>query len=200
MSSSSLMRLAGFAALASGVVSAMGDLLRLGVDVEDPQTASTVGYALVFSLYLLGTALLLLGLVGLYASQSGAAGVLGLVGFLAAFSGTVLLAGALWFELFVTPALAAEAPGLVGSELGLAGFVLVFVFGALGWLLFGVATLRAGVYPRWAAVVLMIGAVLAYVPVPLSGIVFSVAIAWMGFVLFAGRERVTEQPAPPRVS
>ncbi|MDP8952713.1 MAG: hypothetical protein M3N18_10850, partial [Actinomycetota bacterium] len=178
MSSSSLMRLAGFAALLSAVVSVIGDLLRLVVDVETPQTANTVGYALVFLLYLLGAALLLLGVVGLYASQSEAAGVLGLVGFLGAFSGTVLLAGALWFELFVTPSLAAEAPELAESEqLGLVGFILVFVMGALGWLLFGAATLRAGLYPRWAAVLLMVGAVLAYVPIPLSGIVFSVAIA-----------------------
>ena len=65
MSSSSLVRLAGLAALASGVVSAMGDLLRLVVDVENPQTANTVGYALVFSLYLFDTELLMLGVVGL---------------------------------------------------------------------------------------------------------------------------------------
>jgi hypothetical protein len=119
--------------------------------------ATTTPYALVFLLYLLGAGLLLLSLVGLYASQSEAAGVLGLVGFLAAFLGTALLVGMLWFELFITPSLATRAPGLAEAELGLAGFILVFLLGVVGWLLFGVATLRARAYPRWAAVLLMVG-------------------------------------------
>ncbi len=187
------MRWAGLAALASAVLSIVGDLLRLFVDVESPQTATTASYALVFLLYLLSGALLLLGLVGLYTSQSEETGILGLIGFLAAFFGTVLLAGALWFELFITPALAAEAPGLAQAELGLAGFILVFLFGAVGWVLFGIATLRARVYPRWAAVLLIVGGVVAFFPVPLAGIIFSVAIAWLGFILFTGRGAPPEQ-------
>lgn len=192
--SSSLIRWAGLAALLSSVLSVMGDLLRLFVDVESPQTATTVSYAGVFWLYLLGGALLLLGLVGIYVVQSQASGVLGLVGFLAAFFGTVLLEGALWFELFITPSLAAQAPELVEAELGLAGFLLVFGFGAVGWVLFGVATLRARVYPRWAAVLLIVGGVAAFVPVPLSGVIFSVAVAWLGYILFAGSDVSAEPP------
>jgi len=188
------MRWAGLAAVLSAVLSVVGDLLRLFVDVESSETATTTPYALVFLLYLLGAVLLLLGLVGLYASQSEAAGVLGLVGFLVAFLGTTLLVGALWFELFITPSLATRAPGLAEAELGLAGFILVFLLGVVGWLLFGVATLRAHTYPRWAAVLLMVGGVVAFVPIPLAGIVFSVAIAWLGFVLFTGRNASAEQP------
>jgi hypothetical protein len=150
---------------------------------------------LVFLLYLLGAVLLLLGLVGLYASQSEAAGVLGLVGFLVAFLGTALLAGVLWFELFITPSLATRAPGLAEAELGLAGFILVFLLGVVGWVLFGAATLRARTYPRWAAVLLMIGGVVAFVPVPLAGTVFSVAIAWLGLVLFTGGSGPAERPS-----
>lgn len=195
MQPSNLIRLAGLAALVSGAVSVMGDLLRLFVDVEGAASATTVPYAVVFSLYLLGGALLLLGLVGLYTSQAEEAGILGLAGFLIAFLGTVLLVGALWFELFITPALAAEAPELAEAELGLAGFILVFVLATLGWILFGVATLRARVYPRWAAVLLIVGGLIAFVPVPMSGIVFSVAIVWLGFTLFTGRNASVEEPA-----
>ena len=68
MTSASLMRWAGLAAVASAVLSARGDLLRLFVDVEGSETATTTPYVLVFLLYLLGAVLLLLGLVGLYAS------------------------------------------------------------------------------------------------------------------------------------
>ena len=195
MTSAGLMRWAGLAAVASAVLSTMGDVLRLFVDVESSETATTTPYALVFLLYLLGAVLLLLGLVGLYASQSEAAGALGLVGFLAAFLGTTLLVGALWFELFVTPSLAARAPGLAEAELGLAGFILVFLLGVAGWVLFGAATLRARAYPRWAAVLLMVGGVVAFVPVPLAGIVFSVAVVWLGFVLFTGRSGPDERPS-----
>ena len=200
MSSASLIRLAGLAALSSGVLSVIGDLLGLAVDLENPLSATTAAYTIVFLLYLLSTALLLLGLVGLYTSQSQAAGILGLVGFLVAFLGMVLLAGAIWFELFITPALAAEAPELVGEELGLPGFILMLLFGAVGWVLFGVATLRAGVYPRWAAVLLIVGGVLAFFPLPLAGIIFSVAIAWLGFLLFTGRGEAATSDQPSRVS
>ena len=195
MTPAGLMRWAGLAAVASAVLSAMGDLLRLFVDVESSETATTTPYFLVFFLYLLGAVLLLLGLVGLYASQSEAAGVLGLVGFLVAFLGTALLAGVLWFELFITPSLATRAPGLAEAELGLAGFILVFLLGVVGWVLFGAATLRARTYPRWAAVLLMIGGVVAFVPVPLAGTVFSVAIVWLGLVLFTGGSGPAERPS-----
>ena len=158
MSSSNLIRLAGLAALASGVLSAIGDLLTLVVSRQDPQSATTTSYT-VDLLYLLSTALLLLGLVGLYTSQSQATGLLGLVGFLTTFLGTVLLVGALWFMVFGTPSLAAQDPELAESELGQTGYLLMLLFGAVGWVLFGVATLRARVYPRWAAILLIVGGV-----------------------------------------
>lgn len=195
MSSSGLIRWAGLVALASAGLSVMGDVLRLFVDVESAASATTIPYALVFWFYLLGSMLLLLGLVGLYISQAEAAGVLGLVGFLTAFLGTAFLVGALWFELFITPALAVEAPGLAEAELGIAGFILVFLLSALGWVLFGVATLRARVYPRWAAVLLIVGGLVAFVPVPLSGVVFSAAVAWMGFILFTRSGVAAGQPS-----
>jgi hypothetical protein len=199
MSSSSLIRLAGLAVLSSGVLSVIGDLMNLVVDLENPVSATTSSYTIVYFLYLLSTALVLLGLVGLYTSQSQAVGILGLVGFLVAFLGTVMLVGGLWFELFVTPNLAAQAPVLVEADLGSLGFTLTFFLGAVGWVLFGVATLRANVYPRWAAVLLIVGGVIFFLPVPLRGIIFSVSAAYLGFMLFTGQVRSDEQPSP-RVS
>ena len=195
MSSSSLIRLAGLAALSSGVLSVIGDLLSLVVDLESPMSATTSSYTIVYFLYLISTALVLLGLVGLYTSQSRAVGILGLVGFLVAFLGTVMLVGGLWFELFVTPNLAAQAPALVEADLGSLGFTLTFFLGAFGWVLFGVATLRANVYPRWAAVLLIVGGVIFFLPVPLRGIIFSVSVAYLGFMLFTGQVRSDEQPS-----
>lgn len=189
------MRLAGLAAVLSGASSVIGDLLSLIVDLESAESAATAPYVIVFLLYLLGAVLLLLGLVGLYTSQSEAAGVLGLLGFLVAFLGTALVSGALWFELFITPSLATEAPELAEAELGLAGFILSFLSVIVGWILFGVATLRARVYPRPAAVLLIVGAMVSFVPIPLSGVFLSVAVAWFGLMLFTGRGMAGEQPS-----
>ncbi len=91
MSSSNLIRLGGLA----GVLLTIGALLSLATESENPsESATTASYAFTWLLYLLGGVLLLLGLVGLYARQSEAAGILGLVGFVAALFGTVLALGA----------------------------------------------------------------------------------------------------------
>jgi uncharacterized protein (DUF2062 family) len=62
-------------------------------------------------------------------------------------------------------------------------------------LLFGIAALRARVYPRAAAIVLIAGAVISFLPIPASGIVLDVVLAWLGFVLFTGRSASAEQPS-----
>ena len=80
------------------------------------------------------------------------------------------------------------------TGLGLPGFILSFLLAGLGWLVFGVATLRARVYPRWAAILLIVGAVLSFTPLPLSGMVLSVAVAWLGFILFTERQFARAQP------
>ncbi len=65
----------------------------------------------------------------------------------------------------------------------------------VGWVLFGLATLRARVYPRVAAALLIVGAVLAFLPLSLSTVLFGAAIAWLGFILFTGRDASAAQPS-----
>lgn len=76
------------------------------------------------------------------------------------------------------------------------GFTLTFlVLLPLGWVLFGVAALRAWVYPRVAAIVLIIGVVIGALPIPLTEIVFFMAVAWLGFLLVTGRGGAARQPS-----
>jgi len=199
MSSSNLLRLSGLAAVLAGVLLTIGDLLSLTEPENLSEAATTASFAFTYLLYLLGTVLVLVGLVGLYVRQSEAAGILGLVSFLVAFLGTALLLGAVWAQLFVAPFLATEAPAALNTEptgtLAL-GFALTFLITLpLGWLLFGIATLRARVYPRAAAIVVIIGAVVSFLPIPATGIILNVAVAWLGFVLFTGRGLSAEQPS-----
>ncbi len=167
----------------------------------------------------MGGPLVLLGLVGLYARRPEAMGVLGLIAFLGTFFGGVLAQGAFWGTAFVTPAIAISAPesleSLQSEPPGVLIFGISLSFGLvnLGWILFGVAVLRAKIYPRLAALLLIAGAVVALLLLLLAGggrpggvlqyvatasdILFFGAIAWMGFVLLAGRE--TSAGGPSRV-
>jgi hypothetical protein len=82
MSSSHLIRWSGLALIVGGVLLIVTDFLELLVVGYDlVETATTGTYAVVTVLTLLGTVLLLVGLVGLYVCQSEAAGLLGLVAF-----------------------------------------------------------------------------------------------------------------------
>jgi hypothetical protein len=78
------------------------------------------------------------------------------------------------------------------------GFTLTYVLTSLGWLLFGVATLRAGVYSRAAAILLIIGALISFIPLPLTEVILAVAIAWLGFDLITERGVSDDQPARVR--
>jgi len=167
---STLIRWSGLAAVVAGVVLIVVELMELfAVDIEHLRAASAF-------------LLLPLGLIGIYSHQLAAAGILGLAGFLVAFLGTVLSAGAAWTLFLIAPKVAPLVPTFVEIP----WFELAFLLFALGWLLFGVATLRALVFPRAAAVLVIIGAVLIAVPLPARALVLGIALAWLGFVLFAG--------------
>jgi hypothetical protein len=143
-------------------------------------------------LTLLAGALLLGGMVGLYVKQSEAAGRLGLVGFLLAFFATVFVEGDFYSNTFITPLVAQENPALL-TEGPLAGIFQVwlpfdFVLLALGWLVLAASTVRARVYPRAASWILLIGAVVALLPIPLANLPFEATLGWLGFVLLKTRE------------
>ena len=207
MTSARLIRLSALAILVGGILLVIADLLRFltGIDFENlRQSASRDVWLLVTVAYMIATVLLLGGLIGLYARQSEAAGVLGRVGFLVAFIGTALAMGISWAEVFVLPSLAVEAPVLLATEL-VAGalslwFMVTGLLYAVGLLLFGVATLWAGVYPRAAAIVFVVGTLIEFASVfvqfPLNNVVIGVGAAWLGFALLSGRLREEANPQP----
>ncbi|MGH3089129.1 MAG: hypothetical protein ACRDSJ_17670, partial [Rubrobacteraceae bacterium] len=150
MSSTNLIRWAGIPALLAGALFVAADLLSLGISPKFPSVESLTSgpYAVQSVLKLAAAALLLLGLVGLYARQAEASGGLGLAGFLAAFSGTALTVGAFWATAFFAPVVAAGAPEWFDAGEGPPGrlaeaFVVSNALFILGWLLFGAATFRA---------------------------------------------------------
>ena len=165
--------------------------------IETAPTATAIAFG---GIRILGGTLLLFGLIALYAYQAEAAGTLGLVGFVGSTVGILFLMGPAWFATFSSPVLAEEAPaflesartGEVGPLLGI-GLLAPILVQAIGWAIFGIATYRAGVYPRRAAVVLVVGALLLFVPVQGVPVVFQLAVAWLGFLLFSGRVETPSQ-------
>jgi hypothetical protein len=139
-------------------------------------------------LFLLSSILFLLSLPGMYARQAASAGWLGLTGHALLQTGFVLIL-VLGAAPLMYPSLN-QAPGesLVAFGLGIAL--------TLGLLLTGIATLQAGVYPRWAAILLLAATagfffnffVAEFLP-PIAGqvgsaifgVVLTLALAWIGY-------------------
>ena len=94
MRSSDLIRWSGLAAILGASLLLISDLLGFTVLSGDLIEIVTTGaYLADGGTRVLAGILLLIGLVGLYARQSGASGTLGLVAFLVAFAGTALILG-----------------------------------------------------------------------------------------------------------
>ncbi len=199
MSSSNLIRFGGMAAVAAGALFVIAELLYLVVGFSNSaENLNSVSGIIQGVLFVLGGALLVGGLVGLYAGRKDGLGVLGAAGFVIAFVGSVLAMGGFWTGAFVLPVLAEEAPALAESApppFVMSATITAFALMTIGWMLLGVAFLRYRVYPRWAAVLLMVGAVLALFPLPFSMIPFGAAVAWMGLSLLSGMS--SESAAAP---
>ena len=206
MPSTNLIRLGGLAAILSGASLIVAELLYLVVGVGTTITAEMVSsplYIFQSLLFLLGGVLLIGGLVAFYASQSENLGTLGLAGFLIAVVGTALAVGSFYGLIFVVPAVAQAAPELLNAgppTVVIIGEVASFGLLAVGWLLLGLAVLlrRPPGYPRPLAVLLMVGAVLAFFPVSFSTVPFGAAVAWLGLRLLSGRAEPARQA--PRVN
>jgi len=184
-----LIRRGGLLHLLSGL-----SLILLSVyDLAAPDPAGAAR-PLIHSLGYLGLALGLLGLTAVYLVQQELAGRLGLAGYLLAFVGNVLTAGAAFLNGYVAPV----APELFAPTgplfAGPAGLVILLsaVLVTAGFVMFGIATLRAGVLPRWAAILVVasawFGLAAAFAPVAfhLGGILFGLGNAGLGYAVWAG--------------
>jgi uncharacterized membrane protein (DUF485 family) len=176
--------LAGIASLAAAGLMLVQQVSHLVFALTMSQSQAVATHSLRNGLALVAMYALLIALTGLYAMQATAAGRLGLVGYLVAALGTLLVAGDWWYESFIAPLIAAQAPELLRTALSgsiLVGLAATFGSFALGWVLFGIASYRAGVFPRGAAILMVVGgiagilALVAPFQVPLA-----LAVGWMG--------------------
>ncbi|HET6659621.1 MAG TPA: hypothetical protein VFH16_06870 [Rubrobacter sp.] len=203
---SSLIRWSGLAALVAGLIFA-------GIQPIHPadvlSSVTTGAWTITISLKFAMCLLFLIGIAGIYARQVEEAGWLGLVGFLLLILCWWLQTGYVFTDLFTLPVLATAAPQFVESFLGIvnpgspvemnigalpAAYGFIGILYMLGGLLFGIATLRAGILPRWPAGLLAVAAVLtpaaALLPHAiqrLAAIPVGIALAWLGYALWSER-------------
>ncbi len=203
MSTAKLIRWSGLVNILAGVLYALGALLHpVG---EDLDAYLSPRWALAHQVYWVAAILMLFGLVGLYARQVEEAGWLGLVGFVLAFVGTVLVSGIFAAASTVVHLVAVEAPALFDQAVTPPTYaVIVLVLGyILGYILFGIATTRAGVFPRGSGVMLIVGSVMFFISesvpanaslshliVTIGDVIFGASFVWMGYALWSEKREI----------
>jgi hypothetical protein len=198
----------------TGLAAIIAGILFAGIQLVHPadvlSSVTTNAWTIIISLKLAMCFLFLVGFTGLYVRQAKKVGWLGLVGFLMVSLSWWITTGYVFVELFVLPVLAGSAPEFVNSYLGIVNqspgdmnigiLPALFNIGSLlylvGGILFGVATFRARVLPRWPASLLVAAAAVTpfaallphalqrYAAVPLG-----IALIWLGYVLFAEKRQ-----------
>jgi hypothetical protein len=211
---SKLIRWAGVAAMVAGIIFA-------GIQpIHPPDVLSSVttgAWAIIQSSKLAMCLLFLVGIAGLYARQVERAGWLGLAGFLLFSLSWWLQTGYVFADVFILPPLATAAPQFVESFLGIVNgspadmnigalvpaYAVVGILYMLGGLLFGIATLRARILPRWPAGLLAVtatvtpaAALLPHALQRLAAVPMGLALAWLGYALWSERREQAAAPVP----
>jgi hypothetical protein len=199
MSESPLNRNAGpIATIAGGLFAVAAVGLFLVMDRSDLVAMMTDPVFLVFNAaYAITFPLLLIALVALYWRQAGEAGLFGAVAFSIATAGTMALAGDMWFEGFAVPSIAQVTPEVIGppasDSLLMAAWLVSVVLFSTGWILFGVASLRARVFPRALSLALAVAGLIGFqAAMPPWGVALGLAVAAVG-VLLIRQDRTVRQ-------
>ena len=209
-----LIRLAGLSALIAGICYVLVGIFH---PANVASSVTTTRWEIVHVLACAMSFFGVLGMAGLYARQAVKTGWLGLVGYILLSLWLVLIMGFSFVEASILPHVATALPAFVQAWMGMfngpAGkfdlgvlptiWTLTGLVYILGGLLFGIATFRAGILPRWAGALLALSTVLA----PIAGLLpnasqpkvavpMGLAFAWLGYALWS--ERRTQPLAPSR--
>jgi len=214
MSPRTLFRLSGLALLLALPLQVVGFVIHPAT--EDVVDVLRPTYGPAHIILFVSWVFALLGLPGLYAWQAHRARLLGLASFVLLMLAAAYHSFLLLYEAYAVPLLAREAPSLIGDgplahgagALGPLAFALVLAFP-----LFGLATLLAGVLPRWTGwlqilsfPVFMLGMLLVpeaallgmlqvVEPIRLLYYLAFIGYAGGGYVLWTERERASARAA-----
>jgi MFS family permease len=184
--------------------------------ITNPDQYASLPFLLTSLVILFASMAIIAGLVGMYARQAIQAGWLGFAGFVLIFFGMLVVGvGFGLISATVIPWLTTHAPNLLAGELPpvLNVFIIVAILMVVvGTIPLGVATMRAGILPRWAGLLLIVSGVaglVAIAPLPalvrnilvaVSAVTFFLGLAWIGYALLSERERTVEEVQEPLVA
>jgi len=183
-----------------GVAATLAGILIIGQEVWDVAVGGISEGMAESAVHATWVLLLVFGLFGLHLHQQHAVGMFGQIATLVALFGTVTLFAEALIEVTMLPFLPENSP-LIDEPppVMLAVFFVSFVAYVLGLLLFGIATWRAGVLPRRAAALLVIGIVLALALKPVvPGVlaIMGVALVWLGVAAVAQTKALPSEAEP----
>lgn len=210
-----LIRAAGLSAVVTGII------FTAILPIQPPDglvNVNTNAFILITSLKTLMSIFGLFGVTGLYARQVEEAGWLGLASYLLLTTYFAVQMCISFIEPTILPLLTSAAPAFVESALAMRGgttgpmnlgalqtvYSLASVLFIFGLVLFGIATSRARILPRGAAILLAVSGPLAgllYRLLPdqldqLTAVPTGMALVWLGFALLFER-RVPASGANP---
>jgi hypothetical protein len=195
VSASQLIRTGALFLLIGGVLGLLGAVLSLPSNVDFKDQVASPLFLPSNWLNLVGGLIAVIGFPAAYAVIAQRSGPIGLIGFLGVMlAGMLLPVSSSVLSLLMAPALVALTPP-AGADQGPPGFVIYFtgagVIALVGAVLFGIAIIRSGVFSRWPGYLLILAGFvnlvvnfLPNVPGSLGGVVFNVALAWIGYELW----------------
>ena len=210
MSHTPLARIAGPIAIVAGtlvIATRLVVMLITPTELGDSLMASALSPAFAVNsvLSIVAFGFLALALVAVYEWEGHAAGWFGVIGVGAALIGTMFMGGDWWYEAFAVPWMADVSPSVFETGAGgrlLVGGLASFALFSFGWALFGAASVRAHVFPRAISLAILIGGVLAGIPIAgaylYGSILFGLAIASLGVWLM--KPASVGSPATPAVA
>ena len=206
MSESALSRYAGPIVLIVGAYLTVAHLALEFVFVSFNDVAVMVADPL-FRVLNLGYAAAFPGLViaacAAYDRQAREAGIFGLVALCAAIIGTVNLGANMWFEGFAVPWLADVVPQVLTAEktpFWQVGYYSSYLLFAIGWVLFGLASLRAGVFPRLISLAIVAGGIIGFLAAqPPYGVALGLALLSLGIWMVRTRSAAAAPSQPTTV-
>lgn len=198
---------------AAAVAAALAGLIYIVIQFIHPadvvESLSTQLWVTVHSISFAMAVLALIGLAGIYLRQVRQFGLLGLIAYAMFALFFVLQAAFTFFEAFIAPLVAVDAPQLAVDVIGLFGrYPAVSDLGILaalplvaavlyvgGALLFGVAIIRARVLSRGAGILLIAaaavtpvaGALLPHALERMAALPMGAALVWLGYSLWSNR-------------
>jgi len=194
---------AGWLAIAAGTLLVVGQAIWWPFDQQgNVATSQNNIFNAGTVIYLAGFCFLMFALIGVHGRQAHRAGRLGTFGFSAAVLGTMLFGGDLWFESFAVPWLAEGPfpPEVLKSSpsmlFALGAIVSSWLF-AIGWVAFGLVSLRARVFPVWISLFVVAGGIAGYKALLAPwGFPLGLAMAALGVWLLRGQrsQSTTESP------